>query len=60
MGNMDLAVYPILALVLFVGVFVLVAGRALRTDRATHERWAHIPLDQTETAGAQVNQEITL
>jgi hypothetical protein len=45
MGNMDLAVYPILALVLFVGVFVLVTGRALRTSRSTQDRWARIPLE---------------
>ena len=45
MSNMDLAVYPILALVLFTGVFVLVTGRALRTARSTHEQWARIPLD---------------
>lgn len=45
MGNMDLAVYPILALVIFAGVFVLVTGRAMRTDRATHARWARIPLE---------------
>ena len=59
MGNMDLAVYPILALVLFVGVFVLVTGRALRTSRATHDRWSRIPLDQSD-AVAETTQETTL
>ena len=48
MGNMDLAVYPILALVLFTGVFVLVTGRAMRTARSTHEQWARIPLDPAD------------
>lgn len=51
MGNMDLTVYPILALVIFSGVFVLVTGRALRTDRATHARWARIPLDPEVKVG---------
>lgn len=50
MGNMDLSVYPILALVLFVGVFVLVTGRAMRTTRATHDRWARIPLESAGEA----------
>jgi hypothetical protein len=59
MGNMDLAVYPILALVLFVGVFVLVTGRAMRTSRATHERWSRIPLDHTGTVPGP-NQETNL
>jgi len=45
MSNMDLAVYPIVALVIFAGVFALVTGRAMKTNRDTHARWARIPLE---------------
>lgn len=53
MSNMDLSVYPILALVLFVGVFVLVMGRVFRTDRSHHAQWARIPLQENDEAPSQ-------
>ncbi|MDP1663061.1 MAG: hypothetical protein Q8L55_14185 [Phycisphaerales bacterium] len=52
MGNMDLAIYPTLALVLFAGVFVLVTARALRTDRRTRAGWARLPLEVEGSAQA--------
>lgn len=62
MGNMDLTVYPILALVIFSGVFVLVTGRAMRTDKATHARRARIPLetDNDESTFADPAKEAKL
>lgn len=51
MGNMDLAIYPTLAMVLFAGVFVLVTARALRTDRRTRAGWARLPLETEDPAG---------
>ena len=40
MSSMDLAVYPALALVLFTGVFALVAIRVARTRREEAARWS--------------------
>jgi hypothetical protein len=44
MSQVELTLYPLLALVLFIGVFVLVVGRAMRTHRSHHDQWARIPL----------------
>ncbi|MCW5764809.1 MAG: hypothetical protein KIT68_02395 [Phycisphaeraceae bacterium] len=49
MSSMDLAVYPALALVLFTGVFALVAIRVARTRREEAARWSSLPLDETPT-----------
>jgi hypothetical protein len=44
MSHLELTIYPLLALVLFIGVFILVVGRAMRTHRSRHDQWARIPL----------------
>lgn len=44
MGNMDLAVYPTVALVLFAAVFVAVGRRAWRMPRREQRRAASLPL----------------
>ncbi|MFT3686810.1 MAG: cbb3-type cytochrome c oxidase subunit 3 [Phycisphaerales bacterium] len=44
MSHVELTLYPLVALVIFIGVFVLVVGRAMRTNRTRHEQWARIPL----------------
>ena len=46
MSSMDLAVYPALALVLFTGVFALVAIRVARVRREETARWSSLPLDE--------------
>ncbi|MCA3006338.1 MAG: hypothetical protein LW650_00540 [Planctomycetaceae bacterium] len=46
MSHMDLAAWPMAALVIFLGVFVLVASRAFRTSRADINRFARIPVDE--------------
>lgn len=62
MSQLDLTLYPLLALVLFLGVFVLVVGRTMRTDRAQHRRWAQIPLSdeplETRTTNTRYTKEI--
>jgi cbb3-type cytochrome oxidase subunit 3 len=49
-GHMDLAVWPKMALVLFLAVFVAVTWRALRTSKAEMDRAASLPIN--DDAGA--------
>lgn len=49
MSRLDLAVWPQMALVLFVGVFVLIAWRAARTPGGELKAYAALPLED-ETA----------
>lgn len=45
MSSMDLAVWPIAALVIFVGVFAVIMFRSFkRGSAATHRRAAELPL----------------
>jgi heme/copper-type cytochrome/quinol oxidase subunit 2 len=45
MGNMGLADYPTVALVIFLGVFAAVAVRAWRMTRRERDRCASMPLE---------------
>ncbi|MDX2145941.1 MAG: hypothetical protein SFZ23_00325 [Planctomycetota bacterium] len=54
MSAMDLDVYPQIALVIFVGVFVLVMFRLLgRSMRAELERGATLPLEDDRDGATQ-------
>jgi cbb3-type cytochrome oxidase subunit 3 len=48
MSNMELSIYPQVGLVIFFGVFVAVAARALRTPAKAAKARASIPLDDTD------------
>lgn len=51
MSRMDLTVWPIAALVIFVGVFIVVARRAFARTSSENEHAAAMPLsDDAETA----------
>jgi hypothetical protein len=47
-GHLDLAVWPKMALVLFVAVFVAVTVKALRGPQTELDRAAHLPIDEEE------------
>jgi hypothetical protein len=46
MSHMNLATYPTVALVLFLGVFVLIAVRVMRAAGAEMDRCGRLPLDE--------------
>lgn len=48
-ASMNLDLYPIIGLALFLGVFIAVTIRALATSRRTCDRWAHLPLEVEPT-----------
>lgn len=54
MGNMDLWVYPVVALVIFLGVFALVIRRTFEVPVQEHERNARLAVDDGEGAGVTV------
>ena len=49
MSHMDLAVWPKMAMVLFLAVFVAVTVKALRGPKSELDRAAHMPMDDEET-----------
>ncbi len=63
MGHFDLAIWPLLALGLFVSVFVVAVLRALGQSSAECRRAAALPLDDgqggTEPAGASTQSKGT-
>jgi len=50
MGRMDLALYPQVAMVLFMGVFVAVTWRVMRRPGSEMARHASMILDEREDA----------
>lgn len=53
MSRMDLTVWPIAALVIFVGVFILVMGKLFSRSRSENDRAAAMPLsDDADIAGS--------
>ena len=52
MGNVDLWVYPVVALVIFLGVFALVIRRTFEVSVQEHERNARLAMDEGEGAAA--------
>lgn len=44
-SSLELSVFPIVGLVLFVGAFLIVTIRALSTSRSSCERWSNLPLE---------------
>jgi hypothetical protein len=55
-GGMGLSVFPIVGLLIFLGVFTAVTVRALRLRRSDVTRFAGLPLDGGE-AGESNNRE---
>ena len=47
-SHLDLAIWPKMALVLFVAVFVAVTVRALRGSKAELDHAAHLPIEEEE------------
>lgn len=48
MSHLDLTVYPEVGLIIFFGVFVAVAARAMRTEPTTAQARAALPLDESD------------
>ncbi|USN99956.1 MAG: cbb3-type cytochrome c oxidase subunit 3 [Phycisphaeraceae bacterium] len=56
-SHLDLTVYPIVGLVIFLIVFAAVSVRALRTRKADCARYASLPLDGGEPTDRITNGE---
>jgi hypothetical protein len=54
-GIAGVGIFPVLSLLVFFVVFGVMLVRVVRMDRASVERFAHLPLDgrQDRTAGTQ-------
>lgn len=50
-GNMDLTIYAKVPLIIFMGVFIAVCLRVLRSPASRYEACAHIPLDDDTPEG---------
>ncbi len=55
MSNMELSIYPQIALIIFFGIFVAVAYRALRTTSQAAKTRAALPFDETDTADQEAS-----
>jgi len=56
MGHVDLSVYPELALVIFVGVFVMVLVRTLRESSKVTDRMAMLPIAEHAEPSERVSK----
>jgi cbb3-type cytochrome oxidase subunit 3 len=45
MSNMNLDVYPVVALILFLVAFLLIVWGVMRTPKAYNDHQAHLPLE---------------
>jgi hypothetical protein len=45
-SHLDLAIWPKMAMVLFLAVFVAVMARVLRTGKGDMDRAAHMPIEE--------------
>lgn len=59
-SHLDLSVYPELALVLFLAVFVAVTWRAIRTPGGVARRHASLALDDAEELASTPSEEARL
>ena len=50
-----IAVFPVVSLILFVAVFTVVLVRTARLDRASLDRFAHLPLDEGQAGPLDPN-----
>jgi hypothetical protein len=50
MSAMDLSIWPKAALVIFIGVFVMIAWRTLREPRKNVDHYASLPIDDEPRA----------
>lgn len=56
-SNMELSVYPIIAMVMFLTAFAIIGWRALTKPRALSEHEAMLPLDDEETSSYNTSRE---
>jgi len=57
MSNMNLDIYPIIALILFLVAFSLIVWGVLRTPRSISAHQAHLPLEDDAAHIESSNQE---
>lgn len=55
MSHMDLWVYPVVALVIFLGVFVLVVRRAFNVSPEEHERNSRMAIEEGAVSSVKEN-----
>lgn len=57
-GSMDMALFPIIGLVIFLGLFGVLIVRALMSDPGEGRRAAGIPLDDGEAGAGSVDRGV--
>ncbi|QOJ01316.1 MAG: hypothetical protein HRU70_12810 [Phycisphaeraceae bacterium] len=54
MSGMDLTIYPLVAMVLFIGVYALVARRVWLEPKVERDRQAGLPLDDSPATASPI------